>query len=402
MKIMKESYISKINKGEYCIGCGLCESMFSEHVTVKLGNDGKYQVIEQKEITEEMDKLFRETCPILKYCFSSEIWGEYKSCYFGSSNDTEIRYKASSGGILTQALVYLLNKKKVDAVLQIGVDYSNPLENVAYISTAEQEIINNCGSRYAPAKLLSQLKAILNQYEKIAIVGKPCDIRALTNYVALYPEYENNIVFKFSFFCGGIPSQNATYRVLDELGVNKESVEKFSYRGNGWPGLTTASLTDGRRVTMTYGQSWGKILGRDIHKYCKFCPDGLGECADFSCGDAWYSAKNGYPDFEENEGRNIVLCRTDKGVHLLEEMLTDGVISMETVSDPNKYLQSIQVGQYFRKTSLFGKALAMRIKQNYVPIPGMRILWNWRGNRNILKQIKVALGTLKRMREGKI
>lgn len=399
---MKESYISKINSEKYCVGCGICESMFPEEISVILGTDGKYQVLEKKEITETMDKLFFQICPILKYHYSHKIWGEYKSCYFGSSNNAKIRYQASSGGILTQTLVYLLKNKKVNAILQIGVDNNDPFINVAHISTTEQEVINNCGSRYAPAKLLFQLKDILNQYDKIAVVGKPCDIRALTNYISLYPEKIDKIAYKFAFFCGGIPSQNASYRILEQLRVRKEDVEKFNYRGNGWPGLTTAFLRNGEKLTMTYNQSWGKILGRDIHKYCKFCPDGLGECADLSCGDAWYSAPNGYPDFEEKEGRNIILSRSDKGEQLIKDMFTDGVISIEPVDNPNKYLRSIQIGQYFRKTSLFGKALAMKIKRKYLPLPHMKILWKWRGNRNILKQIKVACGTFERIKKGKI
>lgn len=399
---MKESYVSKINEENYCIGCGLCESIFPDNLNVSLGIDGKYHIVIKKEISQEMDRVFQDICPVLKGSYSSVIWGEYKSCYFGSSNDEAIRYKGSSGGILTQTLVYLLQKKKVDAILQIGVNQNDPLDNVAYICTEENEVINNCGSRYAPAKLLSHLLEILRKYKRIAVVGKPCDIRALTNFISIYPEYSDCVVYKFSFFCGGIPSQNATYKVLDELGVKKEDLLKFSYRGNGWPGLTTATLKNGKKVTMTYNQSWGKILGRDIHKYCKFCPDGLGECADFSCGDAWHSTQSGYPEFEEKDGRNIILCRSGLGNQLIKEMVENGVISVEKVKNPNDYLQKIQVGQYFRKTSLFGKALAMRIKHKYLPIPDMKVLWNWRGNRNILRQVKVAAGTLKRIRNGKI
>lgn len=399
---MKVFNIARINKEKYCIGCGLCESIFPEYINVNLGVDGKYQVSINKGISQATDRIFQEICPVLKGSYSPKIWGEFKSCYFGSSNNKRIRYKSSSGGILTQTLVYLLQKKKVDAILQIGVKQKNPLENVSYVCTEEYEVINNCGSRYAPAKLLSHLLEILQQYKRIAVVGKPCDIRALTNFISIYPEYTDCIAYKFSFFCGGIPSQNATYKLLDELGVKKEDLLKFRYRGNGWPGLTTAILKSGEEVSMTYNQSWGKILGRDIHKYCKFCPDGLGECADFSCGDAWYSTQNGYPQFEEKDGRNIILCRSDLGNRLIKEMVKDNSISVEPIKEPNDYLKKIQVGQYYRKTSLFGKALAMKAKHKYLPIPDMKVLWNWRGNRNILRQVKVVVGTLKRIKEGKI
>lgn len=57
---------------------------------------------------------------------------------------------------------------------------------------------------------------------------------------------------------------------------------------------------------MTYNDSWGKILGRELGFRCKICPDGIGMLADISSGDSW-NTKDGYPDFTEGDGKTFVL-----------------------------------------------------------------------------------------------
>lgn len=42
--------------------------------------------------------------------------------------------------------------------------------------------------------------------------------------------------------------------------------------------------------------------------------------ADFSTGDAW-ATKSGFPDFEERDGKNIILARTKVGSDLLNRAI---------------------------------------------------------------------------------
>lgn len=394
--------IENIKKEKLCIGCGLCESCFPRAVNVNLSNDGKYQIEVNEKILSERYEEFLEICPVYNKEFSHKIWGEYKNAYFCYSNDTQTRYLGSSGGTITSVLIYLLENNIVDVVIQIGKDVNNPIENKYYLSFNKNDVLSHCGSRYAPAKLLPDFVEILNKYDRVAVVGKPCDLRAVNNYLCIHPEYKKKVIYKISFFCGGIPSLNAVKKLLSKFNVSENNLTNLTYRGNGWPGYTLIETKSGDEYQMTYNQSWGEILGRDIHKLCKFCPDGLGECADISCGDAWYSTSNGYPDFEERDGRNIVLIRNSRGQELIETMACKNKLTVELIEKPEEYLTSIQIGQYFRKTSLFGKYIATKITGKKIPTPSIALMWGWRGNKGIFKQVKIALGTMKRVLSGRL
>jgi len=399
---MKKKIIEKVNKANLCLGCGICETVFQDKVSVTLNERGKYKVQNTKEYNKVDDDKFKEICPIIKpgNC-SMDFWGEYIGGYFGFSNDNQIRYSASSGGILSQTLIYLLEAKEIDAVIHIGASEEDPLCNMAYISVSKEDILNRTGSRYAPAKLLKQLEANISKFSKYALVGKPCDIRAFRNAVSFVRGGEK-IIYTFAFFCAGVPSKNATYAILDKFKIKAENIVKFDYRGNGWPGFATAYTKENKEYRMAYSEAWGEILGRDIHRYCKFCMDGLGEVADFCCGDGWYETKNGYPDFSEREGRNIILSRTLKGDLLLQKMKKEKKISLTKIDKVEVVLKYIQVGQYYRKSTLLGRVLAMRVCGKYLPGFEIRKLWKWKEDKSLMHEIKTAIGAIKRIIMGRL
>ena len=109
---------------------------------------------------------------------------------------------------------------------------------------------------------------------------------------------------------------------------------------------------------MTYNESWGKILGRELGFRCKICPDGIGMLADIASGDSW-NTKNGYPDFTEGDGRNFCFIRTQQGLHIFEEAERLGYIQTESldVSD----VQYMQRYQYDRRHYVGWRIAAVQI-----------------------------------------
>jgi coenzyme F420 hydrogenase subunit beta len=77
--------------------------------------------------------------------------------------------------------------------------------------------------------------------------------------------------------------------------------------------MATATAHDGRTAEMTYERSWGHHLSREVQFRCKICPDAVGGVADIACADAWYGGETGYPTFEEQSGRSLVVTRTAVG-----------------------------------------------------------------------------------------
>lgn len=150
--------------------------------------------------------------------------------------------------------------------------------------------------------------------------------------------------------CMGLPSYIATLEMAGYLGVAPQKIKNIRYRGFGWPGKAMVESCNGEKRECTYIQSWGAILGRNTLFRCKLCPNGFGEFADISCGDAWY-CEDGNPSFSSNEaGRSFIFIRSNKGKDLVERAITNGEIAVEPYD--MKEMPLIQKSQYQRKINL--------------------------------------------------
>ncbi|HCB2209236.1 TPA: Coenzyme F420 hydrogenase/dehydrogenase, beta subunit C-terminal domain [Citrobacter farmeri] len=362
--------LKTILDNELCSGCGLCSSVFNESISMELSQQGYLRPKALNNSALDIDLPF---CPGAGLLLNNQEgdyylnWGRIIDCKVGFSTSEDVRYRGSSGGVLSQIGIYLLEENIVDGVIHIGVDTADPLKNVVKLSKTREDVINNAGSRYAPASPLQFLLQLIseNELKKYAFIGKPCDAGALRMFLSQNPRYSKNISFIFSFMCAGTPSVAGTNEILRKLKVKKEDLISFRYRGDGWPGVTKAIDKQLNEVTMTYNESWGNILGKYLQKRCKLCPDGVGEFADVVCADAWHGDESGYPDFEEKEGRSLIVGRTSTGMKLIEDMVRSNVIEVESFDIAK--LNIIQPAQRHRRQSMFARLLAMKIMLQVIP-----------------------------------
>ena len=279
--------LDKILKYDLCLGCGLCSSIIGNaKCSLLLSDNGFYRPVGDLGIEE--DNIIRKICPgicvVNKKC--NDIWGNLEYVVESWATDEEIRYKAASGGVVTSIAIYLLEHKIVDAILQVGVRSDSYLYNELKVSRTKVDIINNAQSRYAPAPIFDNIKQILDASTDIyGFIGKPCDIAGLKNFMAVFPEYKHRIKIYISIFCAGMPSYNATIKAWRLSGKEQEPVT-LKYRGDGWPGFFTVRWADNTKFKLSYNESWGKILGRQLGFRCKICPDGIGMLADIAVTDA--------------------------------------------------------------------------------------------------------------------
>ena len=165
--------VDKIKKNNFCLGCGLCASVIgNERCRIKLTEQGFYS----PQIEEDTnDSIVKELCPGIKVHYDGQhgLWGSISEVYEGWSTDTFVRQTAASGGIVTSIAIFLLESKKVDAVLQVGVKDGEYLHNELKISRNRQDVIKCAQSRYAPALTLNNIKQILDDSQDIyAFIGK--------------------------------------------------------------------------------------------------------------------------------------------------------------------------------------------------------------------------------------
>lgn len=382
-----------------CVGCGLCHS--EKGVSFEKKETGFLTI--KEPLTKEQEEFIEQVCPVIGKnsadTYKSDTWGERKSVYQGFATDDNVRKKASSGGMITALGMYLLDSGKVDSVIHIARDENTVYGTKTVMTGKSEEMLNTLGSRYSISSPWYDLKDLVESGKKYLAIGKPCDIAALrsaqTN-LGLYP----NIIYLISFFCAGMPSDRANRSLLRELGCTEESCQSLNYRGNGWPGFAVATDKDGNEYQMEYSRSWGGILGRDVHGFCRICNDGIGLSADISCGDGWY-IKDSQPDFSEHDGRNIVIARNDKGEKLLKEAQEAGFISYSPWDDISE-LKIIQNYQYTRRATMRSKLLAYRLCGKIAPKYPRKTVNELSKLIPLKKRLHIFLGTVKRAVQGRI
>lgn len=383
---------------EYCSGCGLCQSMAGMKLTKENG------FLYPAEIPDEQVEWLSKVCPfanVQNIGVSDNVWGDYQSLQIGYSTDPIVRQKASSGGVTTTVACYLLDMGIVDGIIHVGQNEAEPWNTRLVCSETPDQVRMCMGSRYAQSSPLSKIGELLKAGKKYAFIGKPCDVRALRNFQNVNTQAKDQIVMALSFFCAGMPSETANLKLLDAFGMQKENCVSLQYRGNGWPGSACAVDRQGNSHSMSYSDSWGKILGRDIKICCKFCMDGIGEFADIACADAWY-LKDNYPDFSEGEGRNLIFARTSLGQDILDQVVAAGRVEIQERDVQPSQVRLMQPTQYNRKATMASKFAAMRLLGRAVPQYSLRALSKYSKDTKLMRKFEIFAGTAKRILQKRI
>lgn len=396
--------VSRVVKGELCAGCGLCASVSGGAFSMVSTPPGYNRPVEQGPVSVEAERVIAEACPgavVAPWGDGPSVhpyWGPIRQVTTGHAPDPAIRFEGSSGGAISGLLIHALKTGVVDRVLHIAADPTDPTRNVVAISRTPQEVLSRAGSRYTGSSPLEHIEAALVEGGAMAFVGKPCDASAIRMLAKSDPRVAKHVPLVISFFCGGIPSHAGVGRILDAMGVPHAEVTEFRYRGRGWPG-NAAAVTPTRTAEMSYAKSWGGYLSKEVQFRCKICPDAVGGVADIACADAWYGDDDGYPSFEEQEGRSLIITRTDAGEHLFASALAAGAIAAEPL-DPEE-IDRMQPSQARRKRLVVSRRLALPLTLQPQPrMAGLRI-WQAARRSGLTEQLKNLLGTVRRTFSGR-
>lgn len=386
----KSEYIN-----HYCVGCGLCHSAYGKNLVL---TDRGFPNSDVKP--NEDTNIYERICPVFYYeneC-KHDVWGTVDKAIIGYSSNSSIRFKAATGGALTELCIYLLEEKIVDGIVHTSYDPDDSSKTISCISSNKEEVIDRCGSRYSISVPLKDILQMVNNKKKYAFLGKPCDVMALRRFIDINKEYEKVFLYLLSFFCAGEPSVNAQEALLNRMGTTIKDCESITYRGNGWPGYTTISNKDGSTAKIEYKVAWGSYLGRDLRNICRFCMDGTGDAADISCADFWYLDKAGFPDFSEHDGRNIIIARTSKG-----QLLVDGAVENERLICEEEYTNKMseffkyQPNHYKRKGTMKTMFLALKLFGKPVPYYSKSYLNTYSKHSNLKQKTIFFFGTIKRI-----
>lgn len=357
--------LARIMKGDLCSGCGACAALAPHAIQMQEVKPGYLRPVQKAALETSHDAEIAAICPGLGQNVNAgqrqddPLWGPYVAVYEGFATNPELRFAGASGGGLSGLAVWLLESGQVEAILHIKADPEQAVGNIATLSRTRKEVMEGAGSRYAPAAPLAALHEIPDDLSRIAFIGKPCDAAAMRSMCARYPALAQRFPIILSFFCAGTPSLTGAEAVLAALETPSEEAALFRYRGNGWPGLATVTRQDGSVATMSYHDSWGKILSKHVQHRCKICADGTGVAADIAYADAWESDADGYPIFEEREGVSLIVSRTALGADLLSSAQEAGAITLAPFDV--SALAGMQPGQRTRRQVLAARLAALRV-----------------------------------------
>ena len=384
-----------------CIGCGACYYA-CDKAAVTLVN------VESVGIRPQFDSACASctrcllVCPgntvdgnltigaVAKQTKADHEFGPSLEIWEGYSADPEIRFQASSGGLLSSIALYCLEKESMSFVLHTGMDREKPWLNRTVQSRNRAELLSRTASRYAPASPCDGLGAIEQSDGPCVFIGKPCDTAAASMARQQSPSLDRNLGLVLTFFCAGTPSTKGTLDLVKTLDVRLEDVKEVRYRGEGWPGRFKVRFgSPVQERSYTYGESWGRLTSyRPLR--CHLCPDGLGRVADIACGDAWENLKE-----DSDPGRSIVIVRTRRGQDILHRAREAGYVELKPVEASAVF--AAQPNLLERRREIFGRFLGMKILRTPTPrFQGFSLRRSWM-RLPLWTQVRTVLGTARRI-----
>ena len=370
--------VAEVAERDLCCGCGTCASVCPNNAIEIIVSEGIYVPKVDEEKCERC-RLCVECCPGFSVDFedlnqrvfgvqpSDRVIGNYLGCHVGYSTDDNLRFNSASGGIATQLLIFALENHLVDGVLVTRMRKDNPLEPEAFIARTKEELISASGSKYCPVTTNVELKKILKENGRFAVVGLPCQIHGVLKAGKIFKLLEKRIVLYIGLLCSHMVSFNGTSLLLEKKGIRKDQVSKISYRGKGWPGSMSIETKDGSGTSLPLVASWNAYWPVFSSFFftplrCTMCPDQTAELSDISLGDAWL------PELKlEKRGASIIISRTSRGKKLLEDAASAKAISLTSV-DIEKVRQSQFTNLKFKKDDLGYRLRFLRLMGRETPV----------------------------------
>jgi coenzyme F420 hydrogenase subunit beta len=387
---MNNYKIDNIVKSNLCVGCGLCACAgYTMDFNKKRGQyipNLKSMNIDKKlawqmcpgkgyDIVNEGSKLF----PNQQY--SLEL-GFYNSIRAVHSNSEEVLKNASSGGIMTELALYLLEEKLVDAIVSTNFYYTKqgPRTQTKLVKT-KIDMLNSQGSKYIPVNMDKLILELKDFNGTVAFIGTPCQVSGIRYLQQSDESVNRKIRYVIANFCGGFKDYRNVNGIIKKYKLSKSKISYFRFRGGGQPGSMAIRETSGKELKLPY-PDYMTETGYQKHKRCKLCVDATGELADFSCGDLWLT------DFLKDEFPwSVVICRNKESEKIIQDLITKEKISCKELME-SQVIQSQKTNITSKKYRLFSKLKMYKmlfVKVPYIPT-GLS-----KDNPNVMREFKVLL-----------
>ncbi len=255
--------------------------------------------------------------------------------YIGYSSNEKIRYNASSGGIGTTIIKYLLESGRYGSSMTFVFNERECMYEPKLIYNFSE--YNNCGSIYQEIDNVQFIKEHLKDIRNgIVVTCMPCQVNVIRNILN-----KNNIKnFIISLCCSGQTTIQGTWFYYKLLDVKKTDVKLIQYRGKGWPSGIQITMKNGDVITKdNYTYPWTLMHKSLLYrpKRCLYCTFKTNPNSDVSLADPWLK------EYIENDkiGNSVIICNSE-GQNVLRNMIKTGWVILKEVEE-DVYVKS-QVG----------------------------------------------------------
>lgn len=333
---MKNNNVKFTIQNQMCTGCGICEDVCPKHcITIKRMN-GEHRPVLDDVVCNKCGKCLR-VCPgvgieFQQYQVASEsvkkdkFIGKYVGLHTGYALDEDIRYHSASGGMVSQFLIYLLEKRVIDGAVVTGYkeDHITPY---TYIARSREEIIKARSSKYCPVAFNKVGNKIATLTEgKYVIVGTPCHIQGFRKRMSIDRKLRERIIGLFAIYCSSGRTFNGQDFLFQHYGVKKNDIQYFAFRDHGCMGYLTINAAE-KNISIPFNQYYGSMLRSffKLHR-CLTCIDHYGELADVCFGDIHI-----HPYDKDKIGTSSWITRTDFWEEQFRNAVRDGYIMMDDI-----------------------------------------------------------------------
>ena len=323
VKASQRLYDEVITKG-LCTLCGACVWLCPYfRMNRRRGTVQRMDPCEQDEgrcyqycprTCTDMDAVYRQVFGV-PYDADKLGIGIVRDVFLARSTDADILTKAQDGGVVTTLLWVAMQEGIIDGAIETKM--SNDKSSSGFLARNKEELLQCAGNSYEPSASLELLNRISrDSNEKLAVVGLPCQVAAVSN-MKTYPAKNganiDNLKLVIGLFCGWSFSPGSFHQFLQE-NFDLSQVVKFDIPHH--PAHTFDVYTTSGKKTFELDE-----IREFINPACSYCGDMTSQFADISVG-------SGRAMFR---GWNTVIVRTEAGTDLVESARKKSLLEMQPI-----------------------------------------------------------------------
>lgn len=235
--------IADVSEHNYCTSCGTCEQICPVYAPVvrrtpvDVSKDKRtYRKVEiktevlfqginpyQQEINPCVNCYACErVCPVLDGFEEDELKGIRA---MRAARSTEL--KGQDGAAVSQIIKSLLEQGEIDVAL--GVERDEQWDTKTAIMTKPEDVPKTAGTKYTYEPVVAYLRQIIRSpdYQRIAVVGVPCQVHGLRLL-------QENLTDKIKLIIGLICMESFSYEIMSKemvpgLGLNIRDATKMNF-----------------------------------------------------------------------------------------------------------------------------------------------------------------------------